>query len=146
EDIEGRYDGKDYVFPNDHPVDIHKAVATHIFGFMLPEESDDPRVQDKTAALLRLGWVTNSGDKKEGLKRLRTLVRFEEIPPFPTVLKLRIPEENTGLTQMDLPDKESSSAGALATDDGKGGVAGAARPADPPRKTLGLPKTGHGTK
>jgi hypothetical protein len=101
EEIVGRYDGVDYTFPHGYPVDVHKAVAVHIFGFGLPEESTDPRVQDKSAALMRLNWLNTSGDKKSALARLRH-VRFDEIPPFPTVLRLRQAEENTGMSQVEL--------------------------------------------
>jgi hypothetical protein len=105
ETIVGRYDGVDYEFPNNHPVDVHKAVAVHIFGFGLPDESTDPRVQDKTPALMRLAWIRDGGQypqtKKQALAKLRQ-VRFDEIPPFPTVLRLRQAEENTGMSQVEL--------------------------------------------
>jgi hypothetical protein len=138
-DIEGRYDGVDYKFPNGHPVDVHKAVAVHIFGFGLPELSDDPRQQDKMPALMRLGWISNSTDRMSALKRLRTQVRFEEIPPFPTVLRLRQVEENSGVTEA----PESASRVPSSPPVGGGGVPGTGTPADPPKRvTLGLPKMG----
>jgi hypothetical protein len=131
EEIVGRYDGVDYTFPNDVPVDVHKAVATHIFGFGLPEMSDDPRVQDKTPCLQRLGWVSNSGERKAGLDTLRKSVKFEEIPPFPTVLRLRQMEENTGLLQQESASRVPSSPL-------MGGGAGStqAGPTDPPKKAV----------
>jgi hypothetical protein len=147
EEIVGRYDGNDYTFPNGEPVDVHKAVAVHIFGFGLPEESTEPRVQDKTAALLRLNWLKNSGDKKAALARLR-LVRFEEIPPFPTLLRFKQAEENTGMTQVELP--ESASRVPSSPPLGSGATPAAAGPPDPARgiaahaKTLGLPKVSKG--
>ena len=101
DEVVGRFDGVDYTFPAGEPVDVHKAVATHIFGFGLPEQSDDPRVQDKTPCLLRLGWLSVSGERKSALETLRKHVKFEEIPPFPNVLRLRQPEENTGLLQVE---------------------------------------------
>jgi hypothetical protein len=148
EEVLGRYDGTDYTFPHGEPVDVHKAVAVHIFGFGLPEESTDPHVQDKTAALLRLNWVSSSGDKKAGLAKLRSFVRFEEIPPFPTVLKFKQAEENTGMLQQDLP--ESASRVPSSPPLGGGGLQATAAPTDPARgiaahtKTLGLPKAGKG--
>jgi len=140
--IWGRYDGVNYEFPHDVPVDCHKAVAVHIFGFGLPELSDDPRVQDKQAALLRLGWVSSSVDRESAMKRLRTEVRFEEIPPFPTVLRLRQAEENTGVLQQEIP--ESASRVPSSPPLGGGAAPTKGGPSDPKRMTLGLPKMGKG--
>lgn len=138
-DIEARYDGVDYLFRDGVAVDCHKAVATHVFGFGLPEESSDPRVQDKTPCLLRLGWLTVSGERKSALEALRTHVKFEEIPPFPTVLRLTRAEENTGLVQMKLPAEESASRVPSSPPLGGGAAPETAGPADP--KTLHLKKT-----
>lgn len=143
EDIEGRYDGVNYTFPHGHAVDVHKAVAMHIFGFGLPAESSDPRVQDKTPALLRLNWISNSSDKKSGLEKLAKYVRFEEIPPFPTVLKFRQAEEDTGMTQLPIP-AESASRVPSSPPLGGGATPETAGPSDPARKTLGLPKAAKG--
>jgi hypothetical protein len=140
DEIVGRYDGVDYTFPDGEPVDVHKAVATHVFGFGLPEESNDPRVQDKTPALLRLNWLSSSADKKHGLETLRTRVKFEEIPPFPTVLRLRQPEENTGQLQAD--STELASRVPSSPPLGGGGSHESVAPANP--KTLGLPKSAKG--
>lgn len=107
DEIIGRYDGVDYSFPHGVPVDVDKATATHIFGFGLPEESNDPRVQDKTPCLLRLGWLTVSGERKAALDTLRRHVKFEEIPPFSNMLRLKQPEENSGLLQQELPESAS---------------------------------------
>jgi hypothetical protein len=94
-DILGRYDGKNFVFPNAETdvhkggrgyLDVHKDVAQHIFGFGYKERSDDPNVFDKLPALMRLGWVTDSNSVDEALKKLRVNVRFLEIPPFPTTV------------------------------------------------------------
>lgn len=134
EEIVGRYDGVDYTFPHGAPVDVHKAVAQHIFGFGLPEESSDLRVQDKTAALSRLAWIkdNSSENRKLALARLRK-VRFDEIPPLPTVLRLKHAEEDTGLTQVD-PD--TVNAGALVNAGGEGGSIPGAPPT--PKQTLHL--------
>lgn len=140
DELVGRYDGVDYTFPHGIPVDVHKAVAVHLFGFGLPEVSDDPRVQDKTPALLRLGWVSGSGDRKAGLTKLRTMIRFEEIPPFPNVLRLRPMEENSGVVQQDLPESASRVPSSPPLGGGAAPVKGS--PSDPKRMTLGLPKMG----
>lgn len=143
DEVIGRYDGVDYVFPHGEPVDVHKAVAVHIFGFGLPEQSDDPRVQDKTPALLRLGWINSSGEKKSALAALRTSVRFEEIPPFPNILRLRQPEENTGILDSEPPSSATESASRVPSSPPLGSGAGqaAAGPSDPQKRTtLGLPK------
>jgi len=125
-EINGRYDGVEYTFPSGHPVDCHKAVAVHLFGFGLPEESADAKVQDKTSALLRLGWVNHTGDKRDALTRLRTQVKFEEIPPFPTVLRLKHVEEDSGELQMESASRVPSSPPL-----GGGGGQSTAAPADP---------------
>jgi hypothetical protein len=135
ETIVGRYDGVNYEFPHGEAVDVHKAVATHIFGFGLPEYSDDMRVQDKSAALSRLNWMRNSEDRKAALQRLR-MVRFDEIPPFPTVLKLQH-DENSGATQVEIPG--SVNAGGPVNTVGEGGAAPAGAPQVPGR-TLHLKK------
>lgn len=140
EEIVGRYDGVDYTFPHGKAVDVHKAVAVHVFGFGLPEESSDPHVQDKSPALMRLNWMSSSTDKKAALERLRH-VRFDEIPPFPTMLRLRHAEENTGLTQVETP--ELVNAGALVNADGEG-AADPSSPQVPKRATLGLPTRAKG--
>jgi hypothetical protein len=94
-DIRGRYDGKDFLFPDAETdvakngrgyLDVHKDVATHIFGFGYKERSEDPNVFDKMPALMRLGWLTDSNSVDEALTKLRKNVRFLEIPPFPTTV------------------------------------------------------------
>jgi hypothetical protein len=131
EEIVGRYDGVDYTFPHGVAVDVHKAVAVHIFGFGLPEKSTDSRVQDKTTALTRLNWIRSSQDLDAALAKLR-LVRFDEIPPFPTVLRLRHAEENTGLTQVEIP--ESVSRVPSSPPMGEGATSKATSPSDPRTK------------
>ena len=137
--IVGRYDGINYTFPHNVPVDVHKAVATHIFGFGLPEVSEDQRVQDKTACLMRLGWVSNSGDRESGLESLRKHVMFEEIPPFPNVLRLRTPEENSGLLQQEPAESTASRVPSSPSSMGSGATPEKAGPNDP-KATLHLPK------
>ena len=139
ETIEGRYDNVDYVFPYGEPVDIHKAVAVHIFGFGLPDVSDDPKQQDKLPALLRLGWVSTSGDRRQGLVDLKTKIKFEEIPPFPTLLRLSREEENTG--QMQVEESMASRVPSSPSSMGSGAAPETAGPTDQQaRKTLTLNK------
>jgi hypothetical protein len=78
ETITGRYDGKDFEFPDGHDGtyrDVKREVAHHIFGFMNP---------NKEAALLRLGWLGGKRnlELREALELL-ALVQFHEVPPFP---------------------------------------------------------------
>jgi len=69
ETIEGRYDGKDYIFLNDEPTDVHQSAAVHIFGF---------GQGDKVAAFHRLGWL-NSMSLKEAMALLGD-IEFQEVP------------------------------------------------------------------
>jgi hypothetical protein len=70
-----RYDGEDYEFVPNDPVLIPGDAAVHMFGYGLT---------DKTAVLLRLGWLNKySPEKKtmvedpEGIRRLANFV-FED--------------------------------------------------------------------
>ena len=91
ETLKGRYDGKDYEFPDGHDgafKDVKRTVAHHIFGFMNP---------NKEAALLRLGWLGGSRNMElhDALKQL-SLVQFHEVPPFPsTVTSFKKPREES---------------------------------------------------
>lgn len=84
--IQGRYDGKDYVFPFEQPVDVHLDVARHIFGFGL---------DDKTSALNRLGWATRSDMVDAALERL-LLIRFEDLPQLMEVPRAKGGRNKTG--------------------------------------------------
>lgn len=80
-EIVGRYDGNDFVFPDSHDgayLDVEKIVALHVFGFM---GTDD----QKTAAVLRLGWV-NRMPVEEARKQLDQCVAFHDVPPFPAAI------------------------------------------------------------
>lgn len=70
ETICGRFDGMDYEFRPNEPVDIHHVAAAHIFGFGR---------EDKSQALARLGWATSSEHMPKAIERLRH-VRFSEAP------------------------------------------------------------------
>jgi hypothetical protein len=67
--IKARYDGKDYVFANGEPTDVHHLAAAHIFGFGL---------EDKTNAFHRLGWITNN-DYESALEKLKD-IEFGDVP------------------------------------------------------------------
>lgn len=70
--IKGRYDGKDYVFRDGDPTDVHQLAVKHIFGF------GDP---DKTAAFHRLGWL-NDVTYEAALERLKD-IDFDDVPTPP---------------------------------------------------------------
>ncbi len=66
--IEARYDGVDYVFEPGVNTAISTEAASHIFGFGL---------EDKSRALIRLGWLANSTQYAEAVKRLND-IQFSE--------------------------------------------------------------------
>lgn len=68
--IYGRYNGKDYIFAFEQPVNVHVDVARHIFGLGLDDKSD---------ALSRLGWASASDQVAEAMERL-FLVSFDDLP------------------------------------------------------------------
>jgi hypothetical protein len=68
--VTGRYDGVDYVFKPDTPLDVPEIVAQHVFGFGL---------KDKSQALARLGWARTSDEIVMALEKLGT-VQFDEPP------------------------------------------------------------------
>jgi len=67
--IKARYDGKDYVFKDNDPVDVHTEVAAHVFGF---------GVEDKKAAFHRLGWLLDAS-YEDAMARLDD-IQFGEVP------------------------------------------------------------------
>ena len=86
EPIKGRYDGKNYEFPDGQDgsyTDVHRTVAQHILGFMLPDHSDSPEQPDKVPVLHRLGWITDSSTFESALRKLKR-VKFLEVPQFPS--------------------------------------------------------------
>lgn len=110
--IQGRYDGKNYEFPDAQSEvnaggfgyrDVHRDVAQHIFGFGLKEFSDDAAVFDKLPCLMRLGWITgDSTTVAEALTKLRLHVQFLEIPAFP-VSKLEFKRADDTESQARVP-------------------------------------------
>jgi hypothetical protein len=68
--IHGRFGGKDYVFPFGEPVNVHIEVARHLFGVGM---------DNKSAALARLGWAQTSDQIPEALDRL-TNIKFDDLP------------------------------------------------------------------
>jgi hypothetical protein len=67
--IKARYDGKEYVFNNGEPTDVHQLAAAHIFGF---------GQDDKTNAFHRLGWLATN-DQSDALEKLK-LIEFGDVP------------------------------------------------------------------
>lgn len=68
--ILGRYNGRDYLFKHDQPLDVPEVVAAHVFDF---------GKESKTQALARLGWSTGSNDYDAALERLKQVV-FDDPP------------------------------------------------------------------
>ena len=92
--IKGRYDGQDYVFKPGVTVALSEEAATHIFGYGL---------DDKTRALIRLGWLQHSTSLEDALARLDEVqflseakVEFKE-PPAPEGTQTAPPPPDTGL-------------------------------------------------
>lgn len=56
-----RFDGQEFAFLPNVPVEIPALVAGHIFGHLK---------QDRTPTLVRLNWTKTSNDLPDGLKRL----------------------------------------------------------------------------
>ena len=70
ETISSRWNGEDYVFKPNEPVDIHHVIAAHIFGF---------GSEDKSRALARLGWAQSSDQIPAAMERLKH-VKFTQSP------------------------------------------------------------------
>ncbi len=103
--ISGRYDGKDYDWNPQEYLDVHKVVATHIFGWLDPERQytakDATEIRER--AMLRLAWIQpihRPGEPEHNMKfalaKLKK-VRIEAVPPFPNVRILR-PKDAQGNT------------------------------------------------
>jgi hypothetical protein len=136
EPIKGRYDGKNYVFPDGADgsyTDVHRTVAQHILGFMLPDQSDSPEQPDKIPVLHRLGWIKDSTTFESALRKLKQ-VRFLEVPQFPSHI---VPFKRS--------EAESEGAGPLASSMGEGASESSPADSDAPHTsqqgmTLTLPK------
>lgn len=63
--INARFCGQDYVFPAKKDTPCDEQVAQFVFGYGM---------ENKDAALLRLGWVTPGQTKEQALKRLDQIV------------------------------------------------------------------------
>lgn len=94
ETIKGRYDGQDYEFRTGQTVALPEEAARHIFGY---------GVDDKSRALIRLGWVANSTGmeaamaKLDGIKFLAEKeVVFEE-PEEEQAMQTAAPPPGTGI-------------------------------------------------
>lgn len=104
EPIEGRFAGIDYRFPVNEAVGLPILAARHIFGFGM---------EDKTAAILRLGWANLSLDPKSDGKKLAlarlTKIKFEELPS--SVLDFKSAARRPQLAHAGTPASEDSEAG-----------------------------------
>jgi hypothetical protein len=80
--IQGRYNGKDYLFPYGQPVNVHLEVARHCFGL---------GQDDKSAALSRLGWARTSDELPDAIERLSN-IRFEDLPELMEASRFKAPE------------------------------------------------------
>jgi len=115
--LEGRYDGKDYVWAPGEYLDVHKVVATHIFGWLDPNLQYEPKaaLEIRERAFLRLGWVSGPRglDMKHAMNQLKK-VSIEPVPPFPNVRLLRArdatgAEDNFRMPSMEiLPEGDAS--------------------------------------
>ena len=86
------WDGQKYEFLPRKPVEVPLIVAQHVFGFGL---------EDKTEALVRLGWTKTANDKPEGLARLNKFEISETRPQAhretsPTVDRTPLPVPRRG--------------------------------------------------
>ena len=140
-EIEGRYDGKDYTWAPGEYLDVHKVVATHIFGWLDPNLQYDEKVgrEIRERAFLRLGWVSGPRglDMKHALNQLKQ-VSIEPVPPFPNVRLLRArdatgAEDNFRMPSMEiLPEGDAiESAPPVAPGTQMGGGADGLQPVNP---------------
>lgn len=122
EDIEGRFDGDDFLFPQGVPVDVPEVVAMHVFGFGKP---------DKQAVLTRLGWLLTSDQLKAAKARLDK-VRIEAVTMVGQVIE---DEELPAETAAMVPER----IGAASPNANAGGTkaGGIAPPANGPMKADG---------
>lgn len=114
----GRYNGKDYKFLPDVPLDVPELVAMHIF---------DLGRDDKSTALARLGWARTSDELEAGMKKLNK-ISFEEPPEMVEVVR---PKKGKGKASPPPADEETRSAGPPATPGGTEGGGFASPPNGP---------------
>ncbi len=137
ETLWGRYDGRDYEWAPKESLDVHKLVATHVFGFIPPEIPLTPeRVEDiRVRAFMRLGWLGGANqDMKSALKKLQGIC-IEPIPPFPNVRILTRDDPNRA-PQIEVIQPESS---APRVAPGPAGETSEGKPSEASH-TLSLPK------
>ena len=60
-DFVDRYDGKDFIIPAGQTIALDEYAARHFFGL---------GSEDKTAHLIRQGWMPTTADKPEAMKKL----------------------------------------------------------------------------
>ena len=68
--VVGRYDGREYAFKPEIPLDVPEIVAWHIFDF---------GKTDKMQCLNRLGWAKNSEEIDSGMQKLNN-ISFDDPP------------------------------------------------------------------
>jgi hypothetical protein len=111
----GRFAGRDYVFAPNKPVDMPEEAANHIF---------DLDKEDKSRAILRLGWANTGAEFPTALERLAKLSfddppEMIEAPPAPR--KRRFPRTGTAAPAVNASgtaDGDDSSGGGDDDDDG----------------------------
>jgi hypothetical protein len=89
--IVGRYNGRDYAFPFGEPVNVHLDVAKHLFGL---------GVDDKSAALSRLGWVRSSDEFADAIERLSN-IHFDDLPELMEATRFKEIAHASGLVKGD---------------------------------------------
>lgn len=96
ETLGARYDGQDFEFKPGVPVALSDEAATHIFGYGL---------DDKSRALIRLGWLVNSTALNDALKRLDDFVFSEAKVVFdePAQINGTPMAERGGIMNVEIP-------------------------------------------
>jgi hypothetical protein len=96
EEIDSRYDDKPYTWAPGQYLNVHKVVATHVFGWLDPDKQYTQReaTEVRERAFLRLNWVNFQRDMKYALGKLKE-ISIEPVPPFGTnvrVIRGRTPD------------------------------------------------------
>jgi hypothetical protein len=73
QDVRGRFDGVDYIFPAGDATVAPSDAVGHIFGYGL---------MDKTEAFLRLGWLANKATIQDAQERLKLFSFSEAVQVF----------------------------------------------------------------
>ena len=73
QDVLGRFDGRDYHFPDGEAVIVPEEVVAHVFGYGLLE---------KTNAMHRLGWLGIGAQQSEAESKLKKITFSEQVDVF----------------------------------------------------------------